>query len=216
MAKRGAPDNAYNAIKSRITSGEYYPSQRLVEEQVAKELSLSRHNVRAALQRLEADGLVTIEPNRGASVASMSLEQALDTLAARKILEMEITRAAAENISDEQIHTLQIYVKNMTEFLEQQRFDDYSRTNRLFHRVIYDVSGKRTIAWLISLLRERMARMQMRTILIPGRSSESLKEHTAILRAMEAHDPEAAASAAGAHIENLTHIVETAWGLVRS
>ena len=216
MAKRVAPDNAYNAIKNKITSGEYYPSQRLVEEQVARELSMSRHNVRAGLQRLESDGLVKIEPNRGATVASMSLEQALDTLSARKILEIEITRAAAERISDELLHTLQGYLKDMSDFLEQHRFDDYSQTNRMFHKMLYEVSGKPTIAWLIGLLRERMARMQMRTILIPGRSLESLKEHAAILDAMEMHNPDNAAAAAAAHIDNLAKIVESSWGLVRS
>lgn len=216
MPKNGVSKNAYSLIKDKITSGEYHSSQRLVEEQVAKELSLSRHTVRSALQKLEADGLVRIEANRGASVASMTLEQALDTLFARKILEMEITRAAAERITEKEISLLENYLNNMLSFLEQEKFDDYSQTNRLFHKVIYEASGKETLAWLISLLRERMARMNMRTILIPGRSWQSASEHKAIFKALANGRPDEAAEAAGLHMLNLARIVESSWGLIRS
>lgn len=211
-----SPEIAYEIIKKKITSGEYYPSQRLVEEQLAKALSLSRHNIRAALQRLNSDGLVDIEPNRGATVASMSLEQALDTLEARKILEMKITATAALKISDELISKMKSDLSEMSDMLSQQRFDEYSMINRRFHRTIYDASGMKTVAWLITILKERMARMQMRTVLIPGRSQQSLKEHTAILDAFIRRNPEDAAEAVGQHMSNLENIIKSAWGLVRS
>jgi len=215
MSKR-SPEIAYEVIKKQITTGELAPAQRLVEEKLARSLSLSRHNVRIALQRLQTDGLVDIEPNRGATVATMTLEQAMDTLEARKILEIEVTRAAAANVTDDELALLKTLVEKMERAISEKEFDEYSQTNRVFHGKIYEIARRPTIGWLIGLLRERMSRLQMRTILIPGRSSESLHEHTLIFEALKAHDGDAAAAAAERHITSLGLIIQEAWGLVRS
>lgn len=211
----GGAQAAYEAIRQRIVDGEYYPSQRLVEAQLAQALGLSRHNVRTALDRLHNDGLVRLEPNRGATVATLSLEEALDVLLAREALEAEAARMAALRVTDEQVAELEELVARMRAALAASAWDEYSATNVLFHQKVYEASGSRTIPDLIKTLRLRLARLQLRTILIPGRSERSLAEHVAIFEALRSRDAEAAAAAARAHVSHLREAVEKAWSLVR-
>ena len=99
--------------------------------------------------------------------------------------------------------------------LHDQAFDRYSETNRRFHAVIYDASRNRSLPQLIDVLKTRLARLHLRTVLVPGRSERSLAEHEAIFRAIEARDAAAAETAARAHITGLRATVERSWDLVR-
>lgn len=209
-------DLAYEQIKQKIMNGEFHPSQRLVESHLTEVLEVGRHNVRVALERLQSDGLVKIEPNRGATVASVTLEEALDTLAARKVLEVEAARLAAINATDEHIDELHGLVEALGAALEAGDFDTYSQTNKQLHATIYRAAGNQSIPWLIDLLRSKIARLQLRTVLIPGRSADSLQEHTNIYLAIKQRDPDAAEAAIGAHMDNLQATIRGAWSLVRS
>lgn len=215
MTTKSAADEAYEGIKQRILDGEYYPSQRLVEANLASTLGVSRHNVRLALDRLSSDGLVRLEPNRGATVATLTLEEALDILVARESLEANVARLAAQHITASQLEQLREHVSTMRAALAEHAYDRYSETNKAFHAVIYEASGNRTIPELIGFLRLRLTRLQLRTILIPGRDKESLDEHAAILEALEARDSDLADDAIRSHMRNLRAAIDRAWSLVR-
>ncbi|MFA7461485.1 MAG: GntR family transcriptional regulator [Trueperaceae bacterium] len=209
-------DLAYEQIKQKIMNGEYHPSQRLVESHLTETLDVGRHNVRVALERLQSDGLVKIEPNRGATVASVTLEEALDTLAARKVLEVAAARLAAVNATDEQLDRLGGLVEALGAALDEGDFDTYSQTNKQLHATIYEAAGNHSIPWLIDLLRSKIARLQLRTVLIPGRSADSLAEHTNIYLALRQRDADAAEAAISTHMDNLQNTIKGAWSLVRS
>jgi len=208
-------DPAYQQIKQKILDGEYAPAQRLIEANLAQDLGLSRHKVRAALDRLAADGLVHIEPNRGATVMSLELPEVIDILMAREVLEAGVASLAAGQITAEQLSQLEEYVQIMQEALAVGEYEQYSQTNKLFHQIIYEASGNETMPQLINVLRQRLARLQFRTILIPGRSDKSIKEHEAIFQALQAHDALAADRAARAHMIGLRTAIEKGWQLVR-
>lgn len=208
-------DSAYGTIRQKIIEGEFYPSQRLIEAQLAQSLGFSRHNVRTALDRLASDGLVRLEPNRGATVATLDLEDAVDILVAREALEAAVTRLAAQNATDEQVERLGEFVATMRSALRAERFDEYSATNVRFHLLIHEASGNTTMPELIATLRLRMSRLQLRSILIPGRSEKSIAEHEAIYEAVQARDPDAAAEAAAVHLRSLRAAISRAWSLVK-
>lgn len=212
---KSASDIAFERIRRRIIEGEYRPSQRLVEATLAASLGVSRHNVRVALDRLQSVGLVHIEPNVGATVAALTLDDALDTLRAREALEVEVARMATSRIDDEAADRLDALVATMRQALAEDEFDRYSATNRAFHDAIFELSGNRTIPELIGLLRLRMAQLQLRTILIPGRAERSLAEHAAICEALKARDPVGTEAAVRTHIGQLREAIKKAWSLVR-
>jgi DNA-binding GntR family transcriptional regulator len=82
------------AVRARILDGELDAGARLVEQDLAVEHDAARHTVRAALRELQGEGLVTIEPNRGARVATLGGEQVIALHELRAALEVEAAHLA--------------------------------------------------------------------------------------------------------------------------
>jgi len=213
--KKSAADRTYTHIKQKILDGEYAPAQRLIECNLSQELGVGRHKIRSALEKLHADGLVEIEPNRGASVKSLELDEVVDILVAREALEAEVTSLAAAQITTDQLQQLSACLDTMQEALNSGEYDRYSARNKVFHQIIYDAAGNQTLPQLIVTLRQRLTRLQIRAILIPGRSESSIDEHKAILQALENRDADGADRAARAHIRSLRTAIQNAWQLIR-
>lgn len=93
---RAAAPTAYAQIRAAIVEGRYEPGTRLIEQRIAEEFDLSRTPVREALRTLEAEGLVRIEPNRGATVRSLEIDDVIDLYALRARLEGYAAELAAE------------------------------------------------------------------------------------------------------------------------
>src|SRR5437899_10787801 len=95
MKRRPPRADPYHQLREAIVSGQYHPNERLVEASIAQRMGAGRTAVRAALVRLDQEGLVEIEPNRGARVRLTSDREALEIEAVRAALEgMPALRAA--------------------------------------------------------------------------------------------------------------------------
>lgn len=101
-----AVDQAYNYILEGIVSGSFEPGMRIPTEWVADALGISRMPVRDALRRLEADGVVTIFANRGASIAEYSIDEVIELTEMRAVLEGLAARVALPTMGDEEIEEL--------------------------------------------------------------------------------------------------------------
>lgn len=108
-------------IRSKILTGEYGPEGRLVEEQIAGELGVSRTPVRQALTIVESEGLVEIFPNRGAIVASFSFDEVWRVYDVRAVLEGLAARRAAENIGEAELEKLRALADEMEKIHEELR-----------------------------------------------------------------------------------------------
>ena len=89
-------DQLADALRARILDGDLPPGRRLVERELGESYDVARHTLRAALRRLEAEGLVRVEPNRGASVADLSRDDLVELFALRLALEREAAHLALE------------------------------------------------------------------------------------------------------------------------
>ena len=85
-----------DSLRTRILDGDLAPAERLREVELTEAYGVARHTLRSALQRLAAEGLVTIAPNRGASVASLDPANAVPLFELRTALEVEAARLALE------------------------------------------------------------------------------------------------------------------------
>jgi DNA-binding GntR family transcriptional regulator len=83
-------------LRARILDGDLPPGRRLVERELVEDYDVARHTLRSALRRLEVDGLVTVEPNRGARVAALAPDDLADLFALRLALEREAAHLALE------------------------------------------------------------------------------------------------------------------------
>jgi 4-hydroxy-4-methyl-2-oxoglutarate aldolase len=198
-------EEGYEQLREAIVSGRLQPNERLVEAELSRELGVGRAVVRAALARLEQEGLVERERNRGARVRMISEREAVEILEARTVLEGLAARYAAERADAEAIRSLRSILNEMRSRLEAGDLLGASDQNARLHERMREAADHPTSARLISGLRSQLVRFQYRTILVPGRSDRSYSEHEAIVEAIASHDPDAAEAAMRAH---LSHVAE--------
>jgi DNA-binding GntR family transcriptional regulator len=195
-----APQDAYRLLREAIVSGQFHPNERLVEAAVATRLGVGRTAVRAALVRLDQEGLVTLEVNRGARVRLISDREALEIEEVRASLEGMLARRAATRITPEQLSEVHEVVVEMRERAEVGDSIGYSELNVRFHQLIWTAADHPTASRLVGGLKSQAIRFQYRTILRPGRPEQSLHEHEAIFTALKAHDGDGAEAAMRNHL----------------
>jgi DNA-binding GntR family transcriptional regulator len=162
-----------------------------------------------ALVRLEHDGLVQRERHRGATVRRVSESEAVEILEARAALEGLAARHAAINADDAAIAELHGIVAEMRELRERGDLLGVSNANARLHGLILDVSGHETAKRLSQTLSSQLVRFQYRTVLLPGRPEHSYAEHTQIVEAIAAHDPDAAEQAMRSHLSRVAEALRT-------
>lgn len=204
----------YNTLKKKIIKGEYSPSESLREQNLANQYGVSRNTIKKSLLLLEKEGLVTIELNKGAKVRSYSLEEVLEFLELRATLEGFIIRRAVPFFSEEQISKMEEILRIMKNHYENNELVKYSEGNQLFHQAIYSACPNRTAVDLTINLKNQMRKYNTRTILIPGRSSQSYAEHSAILDAIKNKDAELAETLMLRHINNVRKTLQENYSLL--
>jgi DNA-binding GntR family transcriptional regulator len=192
--------DGYEELRQAIVSGELLPGERLLEEELSARLGLGRGAVRMALVRLEHDGLVERERHRGARVRRVSEDEAVEILEARAALEGLAARHAATTADQAAIDGLREIVAEMRRLREAGDLLGLSNVNARLHAGILEASGHETTKRLSRTLSSQIVRFQFRTVLLPGRPELSFAEHSAIVEAIAARDPDAAERAMQQHL----------------
>jgi len=184
-------------LRALILTGEYGPDERLVEEQLAERLGVSRTPVRQALTMLEAEGLVEIAPNRGATVCSFSFEDVRDIYDLRAVLEGHAARRAAGRIEKRELDRLRELAGEMEGL--PGRFDDHEeetralvRLNQAFHGAIVEASRNRRLQRLINRTVEIPLMFKAFFWYTPHERVISNNYHRQILEALEKGDADRA------------------------
>src|SRR5690625_1826376 len=160
-------------LKKRIVDNVYKTSQRLVESHLAKELKVSRNTIREILYRLEQDRLIVIERNKGAYIKSLELNEVLNILEIRRLIEQLIAKNAVKYMTDDDFKQMEKVLQEMEFSLESEKFDEYSRNNKRFHEIIYNSSKKPEAVELVKTFKTQLVRHQFRTVLVGNRSLKS-------------------------------------------
>jgi DNA-binding GntR family transcriptional regulator len=118
-------------------------------------------------------------------------------------------RHAAGNATAADVKRLRQILKEMRRLLDQGDLLRASDENAVLHRTLLEIADHPTVMRLISLLKSQLVRFQYRTIMLPGRRDRSFDEHSAIVDAVAAGDPDAAEKAMRRH---LSHVAEALRG----
>jgi len=204
--------DVYRRLREGIIAGRFQPNERLVEANVSKMLSAGRTAVRAALVRLDQEGLVTREHNRGARVRLVSDQEALQIEEVRAALERLLARQAAAKATASDIRELRHVLVDMRKRLSSGDSIGYSELNPKFHQLIWATARNTTAGRLVGTLKSQSLRFQYQTMLRPGRPQRSLREHELVFSAIVAHDPEAADAAMRDHLEEVIETLRWAIG----
>jgi DNA-binding GntR family transcriptional regulator len=190
-------------LRADIVGGRLLPNQRLIESDIARSMGVGRTIVRSALVRLEQEGLIEHERHRGARVRLVELDEAVEILETRVVLEGLAARIAAQRVTRTEITELKAILAQMRRYQKAADLLGMSDENARFHGRLIEISGHLTAARLIGALNFQLVRFQYRTILLPGRSERSAAEHAAIVDAVAKRDGEGAEAAMRAHLSQV-------------
>lgn len=199
---------AYQFIKEKIMDGIYKPSQKLTESELSEVIGVSRNTVKKALLKLEQENLVTLEENKGATITSFTLDEIINYLEIRESLEGLIARTAAINMNDDKLKQLEETLVKMNDFQSKNKLDDYSKCNHQFHNIIYEASTNQQAVAMVKKIKTQLQRLQIKTVLVPGRLDDSYKEHNKILNALQARDGKWAEDAVKFHVSKVRKTIE--------
>lgn len=137
-------------LRDLILTGEIEPGERLSEVALAERLSVSRTPLRAALQRLEQEGLVTLIPSGGYAVRSFSRQEVIDAIELRGVLEGTAARLAAERgVTPARMKAIREVVAQLDVVLAAEAhamdFERYEALNGKFHRLLWDLAGSEVL-----------------------------------------------------------------------
>ena len=195
--------HAYTALRRSVLNGDFAPGQRLVEEELAATLGVTRQSLRAALLDLTTEGLVERIPNRGARVRVVSTEEAVQITECRMALEALCAVKAALNVTDEEAAQLRELGDNLKRAVSEGNPFKYSELNRELHRRVGVISRQTVAVALLDKLHGQLVRHQFQLALRPGRPEVSVSEHLAILNAIADRKPAEANLAVRAHLASV-------------
>lgn len=189
--------SAYQAILDSIRSGVFAPGDRLLEEEVAERLGMSRTPVREAMGRLQEKGLLQPAPGRGLAIAKLTMEQVFELYAMRGELEALVAKFAAQHATEAEIINL---VELNVQFGAARTPQEAAGVNREFHARLYDAARNRYLRAAVEDLHETIAVLPSTTFVQSDRISVAMSEHGEILDAIARRDQDRAAATAKAHI----------------
>ena len=200
-------------LRAQLLSGEFVPRQRLRVATLAGAHGVSLNVVREALNRLAGEGLVDVEPNCGFSVRGLSVEDLVDLVAQRVVLESIALRQCIEHSSADwqasvlaahhRLRKTPLTLDDGSESLNPQwlsRHDD-------FHKVMLEACGSPRLFQMVRQLADA-AEMYHRALLpATGRDEEMEREHEALLNAILAEDADTAIDILKAHLERTRDVM---------
>jgi DNA-binding GntR family transcriptional regulator len=192
-------DFVFESLRDAIWDGRIGRGVRLREEEIARNMGVSRTPVREALQRLQQRGLLVVGAGRGLVVAELRHDQVVELYAMREVLEGSAARFAAQRATEAEIAHLSRLQRELRHINKDAM--KLVMLNRQFHQVIYHAAHNQYLMQTLDLLLDSFALLNHTTFRMPKRR-ESDEEHQKIVEAIEKRDPDQAEQAARAHIRN--------------
>lgn len=195
-------DRAYELIKQRLMNNDYPPGSFLSERQLAESLGMSKTPVKVALERLEAEGFVTVSPQQGIVVRELSVSEIADQYEIRSALESYTLRTLAGRLTPEQVTRVRANLKAQARLRGSGDVAKGVELDAGFHTQFVEFLGNGEIQRVIVQLREKMQRIVTQVFrLCPSRIDTSYEEHAAIAAAVIDGDGARAAELIGRHLE---------------
>lgn len=198
----------YEELKMQILKGQIVPGTRMMEVEMAEEMGVSRTPIREAIRKLEKEGLVTIEPRKGAYASQISTKDMVDILEVRQNMEGLAAYYAAIRMTDEQKKKLSEIADAYNKAVIENNTPDMIKYDTAFHHLIVEGSGNKMLVHMIEQLQELVLRFRYLYYDDFKRAEKMPREHKVIYDAIVTGDTEKARKAADVHIDRLKKLVE--------
>lgn len=194
-------EQVIETLRRAILDFRLQPGQRLVERELVEQLGVSRTTVREALRELTSEGLVAVVPQKGAVVATPTLDEAVDLYAAREVLEALLVRRFAERASEQHIAALKtaaIHFGQVVSLTTEIR--DILGAKDGFYAVLIEGAQSPALQQILGGIQARVQVLRATSLSEQGRARVAVDELNEIAAALENRDAELGAQLTEAHI----------------
>lgn len=198
----------YGSLRQAILSLTLKPGEMLRKPEICQQLGVSRSPVAEALARLAGERLVDVVPQAGTFVARFSIEEIREGAFLREALELAAIEKLASTITSEQLVELRRNLRIQDALVKDGDFAGFYQMDRDMHRLLLSFTGYKRISQLAETSWLHVDRARQLILPEPGRVQATVKEHQAILHALENRDPEAARVATRHHLRQLVAVLE--------
>ncbi len=210
-------DSVINAIKRKLAKDDFKPGDKFYSEnELSRQLQVSRSSVREAIRILEATGYVTVKQGKGVFVTDFdsqnlqpfiiwlkSNEQHIfDHFEIRLIIEPKAAAIAAQKANIEDIRKIEEVLAQFDQHAKHKEIAETIKADRTFHRLIAKSTKNSTLYVLINSLTTSLPKGWISSLHTPGRIEKTTHEHRAVLKAITEKDTSEAESAMIRHLEN--------------
>jgi DNA-binding GntR family transcriptional regulator len=203
MKKLQIPNNlttlAYDSIKEYVLDGRLDETSRLTEEFLSGQLGISKSPIREALNRLEAEGLIKIEPRKGAYLRRLSIQEIADLYDLREALEAHVARTA--KLTPALITELRESVRRQRALLKSNDKPHYIEEDVRFHALLAKATENQYLWTVLENIQNQIWLSRRKTYDLS--SSTAPDFHEGILRALEEKDRDAAERLMREHIQTV-------------
>jgi len=202
IARNSLHAELLNRIRELILQGELPQGTKIPERELCERYGVSRTPMREALKVLAVDGLVWLEPNRGAWVSKVTLEELEEVFPVMGALEALSGELACKHISDEEIEYVRKTHAEMLKYYKARDLGNYFQTNQAIHEAILSASKNSELAAMYNSLAARVRRARYLANMTDERWSQAVKEHEQILQALEKRDGKELSSILRKHLQS--------------
>lgn len=198
----GLREQVAERLRAAIVTGHFKPGERLIERELCDMMGVSRTSLREALRELQADGLITLKPNKGLSVSVLTQETVRSIYEVRRMLEGLAARLFAKRASPEQMKALRDSVEELAEVYENFSAETFTNVKGRFYDILLEGAGNEVAADMLRRIYTRASQLRVVSLSSTERTQQSIRELRAFCDALEARDEDLAWQLCLDHVEN--------------
>ncbi len=205
--RKSLREEIYESLKKSILHGKLKGGQRLIEEQLAHQMGISRTPVREAFHKLERDDLVRRRPQGGFVVREFTQEDVEEIFGIRTALESYAAYLATLHITPDEISALEKKVKEAERALKKGEEDRAVEVHTKFHDLLYNACKSQKLIEIISNFRDYFYRYRYALLHTEGGMEISIQDHLQMLEAMKRRNPRLVERLVRKHLERGKEII---------
>jgi len=202
MKRISLHDELTERLRGMITEGVLAAGEKVPERELCDKLGVSRTPMREALKVLAADGLLNLEPNKGARVHAITVQDLEEVFPVMGALEALAGELACENITQEQLTELKSAHAAMVTHFHESDLPNYFKKNELIHEIIIKSTGNKTLLTMYRSLSVRLRSARYLANITPDRWSQAVAEHEAMIAALDKRDSTMLSAILRQHLQN--------------
>lgn len=225
IEKSSATSRVFEALYKMIAEGKFHRGEKLPpQEELARQLGVSRNTLREAINQLSAVGLlksrqgvgtVVERPDPGGYLSPLSGHFLLDTLSVREFIEARIciertaVRLAVERADKEDLRQLRTILQEQRDAARKGDIDEFTRHDASFHLAVTELSGNRVLLKFLQTIQDMLRRFIGEVAQLPGAVDDALRFHSRITTAIAAKDRDLAERVMVLHLFDVVRRIES-------